>query len=93
MAAYKLNDWPVYEMKVEQEGKEITIGVCRSGDTLYLSSPGEGKDQIDGTGNDNIFYNCDLPGNGEFKSGLTWDATGHGKEPPPKVFVSPTWDT
>ena len=94
MAAYKLNDWPVYEMKVEHEGKGITIGLCRTENNhLFLSSPGEGKDQIYGSTDDIDFYGCNMGDNSEFKSGLTWQATGNGKEPPPKVFVSPTWDT
>jgi len=94
MAAYKLDGWPVYEMKVEHEGKGITIGLCRTENNhLFLSSPGEGKDQIYGSTDDIDFYGCNMGDNSEFESGLTWQATGNGKEPPPKVFVSPTWDT
>ena len=94
MAAYKLDGWPVYEMKVEHEGKGITIGVCRiSSHTVYLSSPGEGKDQINGSTDDIDFYMCASLGDSEFKSGLTWQAIRNGEAPPPKVFVAPTWDT
>ena len=95
MAAYKVKGWPVYEMKVEYEGKEITMGMRRTiKNNVYLSSPGEGMDQIDGTGNDIDFYKCSgVRDNSEFKSGLTWQIMAKGEEPPPKFFVAPTWDT
>lgn len=52
----ELNGWPVYTMKGVFRKTDVLFSICKTGNGWYISAPGDGRDEIEGSSNDIDFY-------------------------------------
>lgn len=90
---YERSNWPVYTKKGKFKERDVLFGICKyqTSNSWFISTLKEGGDQVRGTSGDIDFYHTKR--GDDLISGLKLRACESDMEPPPNVFVAPTWNT